>query len=501
MKYLVERFSCDPSQTLSNIRLEIAKQLGLGATSIQIEILNRKLEYANQTMRMVCDISVDTNERVPNATGRLLPEMNSVCVGEYKAKDTPVIVGAGLSGLYAGLKLALAGARPIVLEQSQEPQKNVITPQNRDISFATAGFFGRNGAVLMRDRSPHSEELFRRLVKLNRISPTNKDYYLFLSPDACVSLAMDMVADIRKLGGEVIYEAKWVDIKYLLGKVSKVSYIKNQKEELIKTSHVLFAIGAIEHASSVCLKNAGIRLQRAKNQLGLAIEYPIGEFNYTFLRESHPEWPLFFIKDHFLNRTGRSMHFSGPYLNGALHAHGTMARNELRLALDAKEATTAIFMLSMTLDPEETKFIAADDGVPFFFQNNMRVDKPTSAPVESVSDFISKTSPWKLNQCKPSYKNGIFMEDLHRFLPNYVSDAFQSSLQFLSNKYPLLSSPNGLVYGFVEGRGSHEEIELHDYETNKKGIFAIPSNQNLSLNLNITLASSSEAVDHLLQNL
>ena len=501
MKYLVERFSCDPSQTLVNIRLEIAKQLGLGASSLQIEILSRKLEYTNQTMRMVYDISVDTNEHVPNATGRLLPDMNSIRAGEYKGKDVPVIIGAGLSGLYAALKLAVAGANPIVLEQAQEPRKIAISLQNHDNSSFFAGFFGRNGAVLMRDRSPHSEELFRRLVKLNRVSASNKDYYLFLSPEACVALALDMVEDIRRLGGDVIYGAKWVDIKYLLGKVNKVSYIKDQKEESIKTSHVIFAMGAIEHASSVCLKNAGIRLQRAKNQLGLAIEYPIGEFNYTFLRESHPEWPSFFIKDHFLNRTGRSMHFSGPYLSGALHAHGAMARNELRLALDAKDASTAIFILSMTLNPEETKFIAADDGVPFFFQNNMRIDKPTSAPVESVTDFISKTSPWKLNQCKPSYKNGIFMEDLHRFLPNYVSDAFQSSLQFLSNKYPLLSSPNGLVYGFLEGRGSHEEIETHDYETNKKGILSIPGNQNLSLNLNIMLASSSEAVDHLLQNL
>ena len=501
MKYLVERFSCAPSETLANIRLEIAKQLGLGATSLQIEILNRRLEYSNQTMRMVYDISVDTNEHVPNATARLLPDLNSIRVGEYKGKDTPVIIGAGLSGLYAAVRLAIAGANPVVLEQASEPQKNVITQQNTGISPSSAGYFGRNGAVLMRDRSAASEDLFQRLVKLNRISPNNKDYYLFLTPDTCVALALDMVEDIRKLGGEVIYNARWVDIKYLLGKVSKVSYIKDQKEEPIKTSHVIFAMGAIDHATSVCLKNAGIRLQRAKNQLGLAIEYPIGEYNYTFLRESHPEWPSFFVKDHFLNRTGRSMHFSGPYLLGALHAHGAMARNELRLSLDAKDASTAIFMLSMTLTPEETKFIVAEDGVPFFFQNNMRIDKPTSAPVESVTDFISKTVPWKLNQCKPSYKNGIFMEDLHRFLPNYVSDAFQSSLQFLSNKYPLLSSHNGLVYGFLEGRGSHEEIEVHDYQTCKKGILAIPGNQNLSLNLNIMLSASYAAVDYLLQNI
>ena len=503
MKYLLDHFKAEPNDTLATLRVAVSKRLNLPSNSIRIEILSRYLSWNVQLRKMeiVYDLSVDTNEFIRDTTVRFLPEVEKAPAKTYGKKLPPVIVGAGFTGLAAALSLAKAGAKPIVIERCKESFNTSKTPQNEDEINTYGGFHGRNGALFIHERTPIGEDIFQRLIRAGRVQPINKDRYHFLSPEECVGLTTNMIAEIRKLGGEVLFDADWIGCDYFLGKLKRVRYVRNGKEEQIKTNHLVFATSALDPTTASCLVDSKISLRHKKNHLGLIIEYPYSEYKSAFLKGMRTTWPHFFIEEKFSGKDGRAISFTGPYLHGEIHSHGHLAPNELRFALDGKDETATVkFILSVELSPAEAKLVAREDAISPLFYMTLRKDRPLSAPVEMVTDFVTKREPWKLGRTKPSYKKGVFMSNLHSFLDNSISDSLQYGMVHINRNYPLFASSNGLVYGFIESGGSAFEIVQEDFYTSKRGVFALQEPQNLTLNLNQSLQAGEDIAAFLLDD-
>lgn len=502
MKYLLDHFHAEPNDSMASLRLSVSKRLRLPSSSIRIEILSRHLEWniKEKKMEMVYDLCIDTNEFVRDTSIRFLPELEATKVKDCNKKLPPVIVGGGIIGLSAALYLSRFGAKPIVLERGEETLNSNKTLQNEDKLTSYGGFHGRNGAVFIHERTSLSEDIFQRLVRTGIVQPTLKDRYIFLTPENCVLLVTNMINDIRKAGGEVRFNSEWIGCDYFLGKLKRVHYLRNGKEETIKTKELLFAVSSLDSSTVSCLANSKIEVQPKKTRIGLVIEYPYSEYKAAFLKGSRITWPNFFIDETFLSKDGRSIRFTGPYPHSEIHVNGHVANNEARLGLDGKGESTAKFILSVDVNLNESKYIVGSDGDSAFYHMMLRKDKPLSLPVEMVTDFISKREPWKLGRTKPSYKNGVFMCDLHGFLHDSISDILQYGLVHIYRNYPLFSSNNGLIYGFMESAGSPFEIFQEDYYTSKRGVFAIEDPQNLGLNLNQSIQTGVDVASFLLKD-
>ena len=67
----------------------------------------------------------------PRAAGRLLREEKpSFTPGTEKLRHRPVIIGTGPAGMFAGLTLARAGYRPILLEQGAPMEQRMLDVDN-----------------------------------------------------------------------------------------------------------------------------------------------------------------------------------------------------------------------------------------------------------------------------------------------------------------------------------------------------------------------------------
>lgn len=498
MKYLLDKFPCDPNDSLANIRVAVAKRLGLATSVIRVEILRRRLSWTGTKLLMVYDLVVDTNEFIRDTSIRFLPDPETMRVKSYPYRDTPVIVGAGFTGLYLALRLAQSGANPIVLERHPETLNSNKTLQNPDKITSYGGFFGRSGGVFMHDSKLLDEEIFQRLVRLGRIQPSSKDRVYFLTPEDCVALTTSFVKEIRSLGGQVLFDAQWIGNDYFLGKLKRVHYLRNGKEETLKTRTLVFTNGYIDHETALCLKTAGIDVMASGLQIGVLIEYPWTDMKTSFLKGQRPTWPEFFIHESFKSKNGRGIHLYGPFSMGEIHAHGPLLDNEIRLANDGVREQTAKFIYGIDLSPAEARFVISPDGSPSLHQMLYRKDKPLSVPVESISDFVHKSEPWKITKLKSTYKRGIFIENLHTFLPDNISDAFQYGLVHLAKYYPMLSSPRGLVYGFLESSGCGVSIQQSNYCSSKKGVYVVPPRQTLSMRVNEVFEAANQAADFLL---
>lgn len=501
MKYLLDNFHVEPNDSMASLRVAVSKRLNLPSSVLRIEILSRRLEwsFSSKKMEMVYDLSVDTNEFIRDTSIRFLPDPETTRVKEHHRSDCPVIIGAGIIGLSAALHLARSGAKPIVLERGKEALNSNKTLQNEDLITAYGGYFGRNGATFVHNRTAISEDIFQRLVRAGRVQPTNKDHYLFLSPDDCVLLTTSLINDIRTLGGQVLFDCEWIGCDYFMRRLKRIRYIRNDTEQIIKTKTILFACGSIDSNTADCLAASKIDLSYKKNQLGIVLEYPLAEYKSAFLKGARTTWPHYFINETFKGKDGRPIHFSGPFFRGVVVPHGELADNELRIALSSSVDTTALFSLSVDLSEKEARSVFGQGDDSPLFHMIYRKDKPYSVPVETVVDFAKKNHPWKLGKAKASYKKGIFMADLHSFLQNPISDSLQYGLVHIGRNYPLFTSQSGLVYGFMEAGGSSIEIDQEGCYTNRRGVYAVPSVQNLSMNLNDSIAAGVQAADVLLE--
>ncbi len=501
MKYLLDNFHVDPNDSMASLRVAVSKRLNLPSSSLRIEILFRHLEwsFSSKKMEMVYDLCVETNEFIRDTTIRFLPDPETKRVKEYSRRDTPVIVGAGIIGLSAALHLARSGAKPIVLERGEEALNSNKTLQNDDRITCYGGYFGRNGATFVHDRTAISEDIFQRLVRAGRVQPSNKDRYLFLSPDDCVLITTSLINDIRNLGGQVLFGCEWIGCDYFLKRLKAVRYLQNNVEQIIKTKTLLLACGSIDPNTASCLQASKIEMDSKKNQIGIILEYPLSEYKAAFLKGARTTWPHFFIHETFKGKDGRPIHFAGPFFSGSIEPHGEFADNELRIALASSSSNSAIFTLFVNLTAKEARNLLGNDDSSPLFHMTYRKDKPYSVPVETVGDFAKKSQPWKLGRAKASYKKGIFMADLHSFLQNPISDSLQYGLVHIGRNYPLFTSTSGLVYGFMETAGSPIDIDHEEGYTNRRGVYAVSSVQNAAMNLNQSVEAGINASDVLLE--
>lgn len=199
--------------------------------------------------------------------------------------DRPVVVGFGPGGIFAGLILAEAGLKPIVLERGQDVDTRTAQVEkfwNEGVLDTESNVqFGEGGA------GAFSDGKLTTGIKDVRIKKVLEEFVRFGAPEEILykqkphigtDILRVVVKNIReeiiRLGGEVRFGSKMTGFETKEGCIKKVHVVNATGEYDLETSNVILAIGHSARDTFRMLVDKEVSMEQKPFSIGVRIEHP-----------------------------------------------------------------------------------------------------------------------------------------------------------------------------------------------------------------------------------
>ncbi|HBE78129.1 MAG TPA: hypothetical protein DDW65_10170 [Firmicutes bacterium] len=413
---------------------------------------------------------------VPNltVTGEQEQEQPQSAVPVSKAKLSracrPVIVGAGPAGLFAGLKLALAGLKPLIIERGEGlpdridkvnrfwEQRALDPDSNIQFGIGGAGTFS-DGKLMTRVKDPHLPEILQQLVAAG--GPPEILYWQY--PHIGTDLLREVVTNLQSLiidyGGEFRFHSCLTDLVLDQGNLHNLTV---NREIVISTALMVLAIGNGARDTYEMLLQKGLSLEAKPFAVGLRIEHPQDLINTAQYGKwaGHPalgpaEYRLTFNHQ----PTGRGVYSfcmcPGGMVVGATSELERVVTNGM--SYHARSSGIANSAIIVTVGPKDF-----GDGGPLAgvrFQRALESKafqmggSNYSAPVQRVADFLQDKASVAMGELKPTYLPGYTPANLRELLPREISEAIADGIRHFANRINNFDWPDAVLTG-VETRTS-----------------------------------------------
>lgn len=294
MIMLIRQLSVPLSYDEEVLRKTLSRRLGCSSAAIRtIEVKRRSLDarprnpHPAYVLSVLADVGIDS---LPSKTTRRdieflddLPEVTPIRVVAAKAgKERPIVVGAGPSGLMAALELAMAGAKPILVERGED----AVSRSGKVNAFWKDGaldpesnvLYGEGGAGLFSDgkltaRSKDKGRLqrfFRHLVESGADPDILIDAEPHIGSDQLLQIVPALRGKIVEFGGEVRFGARLDDLKIEKGALRGV--VVNGEE--IPCSSCILAVGHSSRDVYHMLASRSVELAPKPFAVGVRLELP-----------------------------------------------------------------------------------------------------------------------------------------------------------------------------------------------------------------------------------
>lgn len=424
----------------------------------------------------------------------ILVNHNGICVEKVNFDSKrPVVVGFGPAGMFAGLTLAIAGLKPIILEQG----KNVIDRQkdvdefwkNRKLNKYSNIQFGEGGAGTFSDgklASNVSNSYTKTCINEFILNGAPSEIFYSFAPHIGSDKLKEVVESIREkikaLGGEIYFNTKFEDFETNNSAVSKVKAINVESNEVLnfETNSLILAVGhsAVETYKLLNLKKMNLR--QKPFAMGVRIEQNQNDINlsqYGFLDKKLPN-ANYKLVEHLEN--GRSVFTfcmcPGGYVVASSSEEGTVVTNGMsKYARDGENANSAVLV---NVEPGDFGSNDAIAGVEFQHKYEKLAfelgGRDYSAPVEKVKDFIEGNSKVddNLGNVKPTYLPSVKFADLSKCLPDFVTESLKLALPRFNKKISSFALDDNLLVG-IESRSSApvQIVRDENFMTEIEGLF------------------------------
>ena len=405
----------------------------------------------------------------------------------------PIVVGFGPAGMFAGLTLALAGLKPIVLEQGKtvyERQKDVDDFwKNKKLNKFSNVQFGEGGAGTFSDgklASNVSNEYTKACINEMILNGAPKEIFYSFTPHIGSDKLKEVVKNIREkiisLGGEILFNTHFDGFEQNDGKVSKLfahNVLTNEKKEF-ETSSIVLAVGHSAVDVYKLLKKSNCVMAQKPFAMGVRIEGLQSDVNFAQYGRNDENLPSanYKLVEHLEN--GRSVFTfcmcPGGYVVASQSEEGTIVTNGMSLhARDGKNANAALLVNVLPSDFESDDVLA---GVEFQHKYEKLAfelaGKSYHAPCEMVKDFLSGNENPSANfgRVLPTYLPSVEVCDLTKCLPDFVSESLKLALPKMNKKIQNFAHDENLLIG-VESRSSApvQIVRDEDFMSNIVGIF------------------------------
>lgn len=405
-----------------------------------------------------------------NAVKYKKPEYNIPTV--KNAAYRPVIVGFGPAGMFAALVLAMAGAKPIVLERGGDVDSRVKAVEE----FQSGGKldtecnvqFGEGGA------GTFSDGKLTTGIKDKRIGWILERLVEFGAPEEILYLAKPHIGTdklrgavkalrerVISLGGEVIFNAKFCGFEAENGSISAAKYKKGGEICTIDTKSVILATGHSARDVFELLYNENIELSQKSFSVGVRAEHlrtDIDKAMYgAFAGHKALKAADYKLAVHLPN--GRTLYTfcmcPGGYVVAASSEEGRLAVNGMScFARDAENSNSALLV---NVGPED---YGSDHPLAgMWFQRDLEEKafraggSDYHAPAAVLRDFMEGRVSEKLGRVKPSYRPDVKFAAPEEYLPDYVCESLRMGITEMGKKIQGFDDGDTLLTG-IESRSS-----------------------------------------------
>ena len=468
----------------------IAKRLKVNKEDIKSYKIHKKSIDARNKMMFsyVFDFDVEIDNEDKYLDNNILKvEMEEYVLpsqGSEIINNRVYVVGAGPAGLFAALKLATYGYKPIVIDRGQTLLERINTIndlwENNKLNEESNVCFGEGGAgtfsdgklnTLVKDKYFRMKEVFKTFVECGAPEEIMYDSKPHIGTDILRNVIINLREKIISLGGEFKFNSKLEDIIIKDGKLESIIVNK----EIIPCNILILAIGHSAKDTFNMLYEKKLNMESKPFAVGLRIIHPqemINEnqypINYKFLPSA----------SYKLTYNSKSKHgvYSFCMCPGGYVVNTSTNKNRLCIngmsnyKRDSGYANSAI-IVTITPDDFGRKVMSGVE-----FQRNLESlayrEGKGCIPVQLVEDFKNNRASTGLGRVTPQIKGKFNFGNLNNVLPSYVSDAIKEGMTGFE-RYIKGFDMEDAVFSGVESRTSSPVKILRDdnYNSSVTGLF------------------------------
>ena len=478
----ISQLTLPVDHTDADLRPALVKRLGIAdkdllGFTVKQRAIDARRQHVSFSYTLLAD--VENEPRVLGKDTQIIPapdETYRECPPrpDHVVSGRPVIVGTGPCGLFAGLLLARAGRKPILLERGKaagDRARDVTGFWRRGWDFNPESNvqFGEGGAGTFSDGKLYSQikdPAFRgRKVLTEFVKAGAPAEILYVSKPhigtfKLVTMVENMRAEIEALGGEIRFGSRVEEIDIDKGQVRGLRLAGG---EFIAATHVVLAVGHSARDTFGMLHARGVQVEAKPFSIGVRIEHPQSLIDRARFGPNAGN-PLLGAADYKLVHhcaNGRSAYSfcmcPGGTVVAATSEPGRVVTNGMsQYSRNERNANSAIVV---GITPADFPGGDTDPLAGIAFQRHWESlafeagGGDYKAPAQRVGDFLAGRASTGLGAVLPSYTPGVRMTDLALCLPDYVVAALRESLPAFGREIAGFAMDDALLTG-VETRTS-----------------------------------------------
>ncbi len=368
----------------------------------------------------------------------------------------PVVVGFGPAGMFAGLVLAMAGLRPLILERGED----AAARREKVEKFFAHGIldegsnvqFGEGGAGTFSDgklntgvNNPRIGWILRQLVSFGAGERILYDAKPHVGTDVLLEVVQNLRKQIISLGGEVRFCTKVTGLcregDALVGLETETGFVP--------CTCAVFAIGHSARDTFEMLLREKIPMEPKPFAMGVRIEHSQSAIDKAQYGSSGLPLPPadYKLVEHLEEETVYTFCMCpGGYVVAAASEEGGIVTNGMSNADRGGENANAALLV--TVGPEEFPIPGALGGMHWqreIERAAFRASGSYRAPAQLVGDFLAGRASCGQGGVAPTYRPGVHWCDLNTLLPEKLTGALKRALPRLEGRLQGFAAPDAVL--------------------------------------------------------
>ena len=387
--------------------------------------------------------------------------------GNERSINRPLVVGMGPAGLFCALLLAENGYSPIIIDRGDSVDERskkyetfcalgiLDTESNIQFGAGGAGTFS-DGKLLTRINDSKINYVLKRFCDFGAPEEILTAAKPHIGTDLLLGIVDKMLCEIERLGGTVMYRTRLDGLTE--NEDGSVTAYTSRGE--ILCSSVILATGHSARDTYKMLLESGYMIQAKSFSVGVRIEHLREDIDKALYGDMAGHSRLGKGEYHLSDTTGDRGVYTfcmcpgGEIVAAASEEGGVVVNGMSRNARDGKNSNSAIAVSVRLTDFDGTPTGAIE------FQREIEQRAFVCgggdyyAPMQTVGDFLNRTSGSKPTRVLPTYRDGkVRPADMSAILPEFVCRELRLGIRSFDRKINGFASDSAVLTG-VETRTS-----------------------------------------------